>query len=113
MFKKITSPLQIDKLRPGVIVIRHPLNLKPVPEIDLSSEQNFELFEVERISVFSSTITLRTPVEKISSYGVMDPENPAMSKISFSKSAKDVIAESVWWFREEDIEPETLSIHNN
>ena len=105
MFQNIVSEEDFDFLREGSFVIQYPISLAPRDEIDLSDEDAFILYEVREISITRRLLILAIPEQPhLNNHESIHSHQPG-KKIVLNKHQNDIIRESVWWYRREDLLP--------
>lgn len=94
MWRKLNSNQDIDSISEGKIIIKYPIDGEPQPEIDLSSEEIFLLYEVSQVN--GAEVRLRVPPEdlKQSSSTAYLPSN-SDGVVCLSKL--DLLHQNVWW----------------
>ena len=87
MFEKIKNGIAITHLKPGDLIVKFPLDGSIKKEIDLSNRRQFLLFEI--INCKKNQLSLKMV------------EADRSSKSTLAKKLEDLIAEDVWWFRQD------------
>ncbi|MBO9657701.1 MAG: hypothetical protein J7527_02660 [Chitinophagaceae bacterium] len=92
MYRRIKSGRDLSNVRAGTLLIQFPLKGGITDELNLSSPEEFELYEVERVE--DNTIRLLYSSDTSSSI----PTNPPdASPIFLIKHAEALLQEENWW----------------
>lgn len=97
MWRKLLSNQDTDSISKGNIIIKYPIDGEPQPEIDLSSEEIFMLYEVSQVS--GGEVLLQVPAEDLrteSEFSYVSPEPEGLQN-AVCLSKRDLVQQRVWW----------------
>ncbi|PZR21993.1 MAG: hypothetical protein DI535_27210 [Citrobacter freundii] len=97
MWRKLLSNQDIDSISEGNIIIKYPIDGEPQPEIDLSSEEIFMLYEVFQVS--GGEVLLQVPAEDLRADPGFSYVSPAGLQKAVCLSKSDLVQQRVWWIK--------------
>jgi|SRR6218665_301437 len=95
MWRKLLSNQDIDSICEGHIIIKYPIDGDPQPEIDLSSEEIFTLYEVCKVT--GAEVLLQVPAEDLRGEGGFSFVSPDGLQPAVCLSKLDLVQQRVWW----------------
>lgn len=95
MWRKLLSNQDTDSISEGNIIIKYPIDGDPQPEIDLSSEEIFMLYEVSQVS--GGEVLLQVPAEDLRTEPGFSYVSPEGLQNAVCLSKRDLVQQRVWW----------------